>query len=363
MKLQTALVILAALGVNAYPTGQVGIDPKCILATVQMDDTCTTIRVKSLLSPEEFSKYNEANLKICGGGEPPKVGQKYCAGLKRNKREEPQKDPNDPSRKYMKLDLGLNLQPSKTKGKRKEHPQIPDPRKALPTRGRQPEEGRKLEEGKFVLPKLDPPMNKKVARAEQANPLPRPDKPTFPGTAKNCNGWYTIKSGNDCESVPKMFGISKKQFLEWNPAIKDGCKTNFWVNYSYCVRLSSKKRGEQVLPSSPTSTSSSVTGGKKPVKLLEGCARQWFVGAKDTCESIAAVVGISVEELIALNPKTISSCNTMTRNTYVCLVAATTTTSSSSPSVTPIRLNTKPKAPVTTGSAKMAYYRNTTVSQ
>ncbi|KAL2370945.1 hypothetical protein, variant 1 [Blastomyces gilchristii SLH14081] len=51
------------------------------------------------------------------------------------------------------------------------------------------------------------------------------------------------------------------------------------------------------------------------------CARQWAVGPNDTCESISRVAGISVAELVALNPITLASCDNMPLSQQICLRA------------------------------------------
>lgn len=43
-----------------------------------------------------------------------------------------------------------------------------------------------------------------------------PDKPTQTGIAANCNKFYNIVKGDDCETVVAAFKITKKQFLTWN---------------------------------------------------------------------------------------------------------------------------------------------------
>lgn len=42
------------------------------------------------------------------------------------------------------------------------------------------------------------------------------DKPTQTGIAANCNKFYDIVKGDDCETVAAAFKITKKQFLAWN---------------------------------------------------------------------------------------------------------------------------------------------------
>jgi hypothetical protein len=43
-----------------------------------------------------------------------------------------------------------------------------------------------------------------------------PDKPTMTGIAANCNKFYDVVEGDDCETVAAAFKITKSQFLAWN---------------------------------------------------------------------------------------------------------------------------------------------------
>jgi hypothetical protein len=74
-----------------------------------------------------------------------------------------------------------------------------------------------------------------------------PSGPTQPGTAPNCNKWYTVKSGDGCYSVETAFAITHANFIAWNSAVSNDCLTNFWLGYAYCVGVGS------VVPSSSSS--------------------------------------------------------------------------------------------------------------
>ncbi|KAM0350174.1 hypothetical protein ACHAPU_003339 [Fusarium lateritium] len=79
---------------------------------------------------------------------------------------------------------------------------------------------------------------------------PNPGGPVHDGQPKNCDAWHTVQKGDDCESVPNKYSISKKQFLAWNPAVSQDCLTNFWLGSAYCVGIDETK----TVGSSGTST-------------------------------------------------------------------------------------------------------------
>ncbi|EXL90977.1 hypothetical protein NOF04DRAFT_18293 [Fusarium oxysporum II5] len=65
----------------------------------------------------------------------------------------------------------------------------------------------------------------------------KPGGPVHPGQPSNCIAWHTVKQGDDCETVPRRYYITKKEFLAWNPTVSKDCLTNFWLKYAYCVRV------------------------------------------------------------------------------------------------------------------------------
>ncbi|KAJ0147428.1 Uncharacterized protein HZ326_9923 [Fusarium oxysporum f. sp. albedinis] len=65
----------------------------------------------------------------------------------------------------------------------------------------------------------------------------KPGAPVHPGQPSNCIAWHTVRQGDDCETVPRRYYITKKEFLAWNPTVSKDCLTNFWLKYAYCVRV------------------------------------------------------------------------------------------------------------------------------
>ncbi|RAQ59552.1 hypothetical protein COH21_007923 [Aspergillus flavus] len=62
--------------------------------------------------------------------------------------------------------------------------------------------------------------------------------PTQHGIASDCNRYYTVVSGDSCDHIETMYGITFAQLYRWNPAIGSNCQT-LGVGYSVCVRVSS----------------------------------------------------------------------------------------------------------------------------
>ncbi|KAF5614764.1 carbohydrate-binding module family 50, partial [Fusarium sp. NRRL 52700] len=83
----------------------------------------------------------------------------------------------------------------------------------------------------------------------------KPGAPVHPGQPLNCISWHTVEEGDDCETVPKKYYLTKEEFLAWNPAVSKDCLTNFWLKYAYCVKID----GATAIYTSTKSTTTSKT--------------------------------------------------------------------------------------------------------
>lgn len=86
-----------------------------------------------------------------------------------------------------------------------------------------------------------------------------PGGPVHDGQPDNCNAWHTIVDGDTCATVPELYGISRDQFLEWNPAVSDDCVENFWLGNAYCVGVGERATTSSSPVTSITSTSEPIT--------------------------------------------------------------------------------------------------------
>lgn len=69
-------------------------------------------------------------------------------------------------------------------------------------------------------------------------PDPYPTGPTQEGIASDCDGYYTVVSGDSCSKVEDLFDITFAQLYDWNPAIGSDCET-LGVDYAVCVGVAS----------------------------------------------------------------------------------------------------------------------------
>jgi hypothetical protein len=49
----------------------------------------------------------------------------------------------------------------------------------------------------------------------------------MPGLAADCDGFYKISSGDQCDTIARKQGITTAQFLSWNSEINAGTYSPF----------------------------------------------------------------------------------------------------------------------------------------
>ncbi|KFY07430.1 hypothetical protein V492_07145 [Pseudogymnoascus sp. VKM F-4246] len=141
------------------------------------------------------------------------------------------------------------------------------------------------------------------------------DKPTQTGIASNCNKFYDIVKGDDCETVAAAFKITKKQFLAWNPAVSSDCATNFWVGDSYCVGTGKAGVSSTKSTKSDAPHTTVHTKPDKPTQTGTACnCNKWYdVVEGDDCGTIATAFKIKLADFLKMNPS--SSYVQVTRST------------------------------------------------
>ncbi|KAK4465898.1 LysM domain-containing protein [Cladorrhinum samala] len=158
-----------------------------------------------------------------------------------------------------------------------------------------------------------------LARAQTAS---TPPAPTFTGSPSNCNKWYVIESGDNCNTVETKFGIAHADFIAWNPAVPNDCLANFWLGQAYCVGV----RLWEPTPPGPTFTGSP-----------SNCNRWYQIASGDTCTTVVAKFGITHAEFTAWNPAVSSDCtaNFWLGQSYCVGTGVVTVVSTLSSSTTP----------------------------
>lgn len=154
-------------------------------------------------------------------------------------------------------------------------------------------------------------------------------------------------ANDTCDTIPAAFGITRAQFLAWNPAVSADCTQNFWAGYAYCVGVSSSSESTPAsilasptplstflgipctcaptsttkagTPSSSSSSSHATTAGPKPTtptfpNIACNCNKFYDIGPDDTCPSVQTRFGITADQFFQWNPDVSKNC---TFNFYV----------------------------------------------
>ncbi|KAI7885667.1 hypothetical protein K492DRAFT_157004 [Lichtheimia hyalospora FSU 10163] len=133
----------------------------------------------------------------------------------------------------------------------------------------------------------------------------------------SCAQYYTVSSGDTCESIAKDYGLSTSEFIDLNSQINSGCG-NLHINKKYCVEKGSG--------SSDSSSKDSSSGSS-------GCSEKHKVSGSDTCVSIAKKYDISVDKFYDLNPQVHrGSCDNLDNGKSYCVAGGSSKSSSGSDS-------------------------------
>lgn len=165
------------------------------------------------------------------------------------------------------------------------------------------------------------------------------DPPTSadPSTVSDCSWWIIATSTDTCAAIAGANGISVSDFeLVYNPSVGTECTLN--AGQSYCV-----ERNYGVPPVTSTSTSSapaSTTTGNgittpTPTQpgMVSNCNKFDFVATGDSCSTVAARNGITVDQLSEWNSAG-PDCTALWGKVYVCVGVIGTSTTSTTTSTT-----------------------------
>ncbi|TQV94876.1 hypothetical protein V2A60_005891 [Cordyceps javanica] len=138
-------------------------------------------------------------------------------------------------------------------------------------------------------------------------------------TVKDCAWWYDSDGSDSCVDVPKLFGISQRNFVKWNPSITPDCG-NFKTGQSYCVEAAVATTTNQP---TPTATPVGPTNGietPQPTQseITRNCNRFHMVQPNDTCVGIASRNGIAQADVAVWNPSANSDCSGLRAYLYAC---------------------------------------------
>ncbi|KUI60197.1 hypothetical protein VP1G_07396 [Cytospora mali] len=116
--------------------------------------------------------------------------------------------------------------------------------------------------------------------------VPAPTQ-TVTGTTSTCYEWYVVQSGDSCEKIDDLYGITLDYFRSLNTYVDAACD-NIWANYAYCVN---------------------------------GIA--WYVvQSGDSCDKIDGLYNITLSYFISLNTYVDSACDNIWPDYAYCVDGA-----------------------------------------
>ncbi|KAL1844415.1 hypothetical protein VTK73DRAFT_2594 [Phialemonium thermophilum] len=157
--------------------------------------------------------------------------------------------------------------------------------------------------------------------------------PTMPGVAPDCDRFYKVRSGDQCDTIASRNGITVAQLRSWNAEINDAC-SNLWLDYYICVHVP----GAAPPPSATTTTAPAPSNSPTMPGVAPNCDRFHKIQSGDQCDAIARTYGITVAQLRSWNTQIDAACSNLWLDYYICVHvpgAATTTSTAPAPSNSP----------------------------
>ncbi|KAI7970130.1 hypothetical protein EIK77_008357 [Talaromyces pinophilus] len=147
------------------------------------------------------------------------------------------------------------------------------------------------------------------------------------GMASNCDRFYLVSSGDDCETIASNEGISLTDFYAWNPAVGTSC-AYLDLNEYVCV-LVIGATASATSTSTPTVPSNGIpTPTPYQTGMATNCDDFYLVVTNDECGTIATNHGITLSQFYQWNPAVGSSCQYLGLGDYVCVGVETCTSAS-----------------------------------
>ncbi|EIT79515.1 hypothetical protein AO1008_01360 [Aspergillus oryzae 100-8] len=153
--------------------------------------------------------------------------------------------------------------------------------------------------------------------------------PTQTGIPCDCNKYAMhdkeVSPGVYCQDIATQNGITLEEFYEWNPALEGDC-SGLWLNYAYCVGITSSTSPSNTMATTdaPTTTSSTPCATVKPPGPTQSgipCTCNKYLMQADGvyCYDMATESDITLEELYKWNPALAGNCSGLWANYAYCV--------------------------------------------
>lgn len=161
------------------------------------------------------------------------------------------------------------------------------------------------------------PVTTSASPTKTGNGIATPT-PSQDGMVDNCDAFHFVEKNQNCDDIAKKYGISRAQFVSYNPAVGDTC-SGMWANVYVCVSLI----GSEPSPTTtqkPTSTGNGIaTPAPTQPEMITDCNKFYLVKSGDTCASIASKNNISQTQFRNFQPSVGTDCKGLWLDAYVCV--------------------------------------------
>ncbi|CAJ0543921.1 Ff.00g039930.m01.CDS01 [Fusarium sp. VM40] len=144
--------------------------------------------------------------------------------------------------------------------------------------------------------------------------------PIQDGMVGNCNKFHPVRSTTTCKGILDYNKISLKDFVKWNPDVKEDC-SNLWQGTHACVGVigSSPSPTATVKPS-PTKAGNGIST-PSPIQdnMVSNCNKFHPVKSTTTCQGILEYNKISLADFVKWNPDVGEDCSNLWQGTNACV--------------------------------------------
>ncbi|OBT82153.1 hypothetical protein VE02_09821 [Pseudogymnoascus sp. 03VT05] len=147
------------------------------------------------------------------------------------------------------------------------------------------------------------PTSTTQAPTTTTSEAPTGPSPTMPGIVAECDQFYKIAPGDQCDTIEVKFGINDSDF-----------KNNLWLDYYVCVHIPGART---TAPGVPTPTNSGPTPQMPGV--VADCKTFYKVASGDGCDKIGTKYNVSLAQLRSWNTQIDATCTNLWLDYYICV--------------------------------------------
>lgn len=156
--------------------------------------------------------------------------------------------------------------------------------------------------------------------------IPSTPLPIQTGMVSDCDEFYLVASGDECETIASDYDISLADLYAWNPAVGSTC-ASLWVDDYVCVGVAASVSSAVIATSFVTSTATPASASSTPqatptpieTGMVDDCDAFHLVVSGDECATIVSDAGITLDEFYEWNPTVGDTCSSLWVGYYVCI--------------------------------------------